>query len=165
MNLSNFSRCVLMVSSDGGDVSAVDGDGILRWECGLVPGIHKAEQFLPFVLPTDTLHFSDTVTPIYRRERVSPSSYGPGALDTGANVNFRPTRATAAEVAMRKMLQSLSQRADLADKRLAAAESLVRLKKAESHDESSGLKGAGAPQKVAPSPDDLEAPIETGLAE
>ncbi len=104
MQYSLLSRAVLMVGNPGTDVSCVTADGKVKWVVGFLPGPHELKQLLKYMRPSDHLEFDAHAIPLLSNgDRLTVSDYGPRSVESGANPNWRPTRATDMELQVRKL--------------------------------------------------------------
>jgi hypothetical protein len=121
---NNNQGVYIAVPSTGSDINIVNGEGEVLHVIGLSGGLHKKSDFDVFIKHDHDVELSGGATfiePAKRRIGVDRSKL---QYETGANPDYKPTRATANEVAMRRTIEGLTNRLDTNDKRLAAAENI-----------------------------------------
>lgn len=119
----SINRNSVLVSSAGGVLSIISGDGEYIAEVAIPAGRVSAGDYLDLVPEGGHLAASPTLTVIQRRHRVGIQPYGPGATDSAANPDFRPTSASRLEREMRVQLsrmQAVTKRVEAREKALAA---------------------------------------------
>jgi hypothetical protein len=121
MDYKQLRTARFMVAMIGGDLICHTPDGEVRWTLGLLPGIHKGADLLPFVEEADLLEWTDGITPLLSNNRaISVQNFGKLAVKSGANPDFKPTVYSVAEVRMRKLLDEVQAATDGLEKRKAS---------------------------------------------
>lgn len=151
LNYSQLATAKFMVPAAGGEVTATSAEGEVLWVAGLAPGIVAAKVYREHLEPGDVLAWSEGVTAMLPgAQRARRINFGPGAVETGANPDFKPTVATAAEMRLKKLLSEVNERSNSLDRRLATFSRM-------SEERAAATSGAASDAEEAPV---VEPPVE-----
>lgn len=109
-----------LVGQAGGNVTCVSKDGEVLWEVGFPAGIHFADQLKEYMSLGDVLQIDGAITIVTRAGKVLTQSFGDVAAQSGANPDFRPSPANAAQIEMRKLLERVNRESRSLDKKMKA---------------------------------------------
>lgn len=123
MNNNQLASAVIFIAHGGGSISCQSQDGkVMAWDRGFAPGRYQAKDLLRDIPPGFTLVAGPGASIMVPESRVRRASYGPGATDSGANPDFRPSRMTDQEAQLRKLMTDVSRKSSALQRRLDALE-------------------------------------------
>lgn len=158
MSYQDVYKATFFVAKAGGEVSAITPEGEVIWTQGLAGGKHTGKEFTPYMHPSDELRFTKEVTPVIPSSgRARPMAFGPGANESGANPEFRPTAAGTAQRALEHQMRKLTQKTDAAEKRMRAMAKIIERQNPPVIDPGDTIPDPAPDPSPQPDPDDAGA--------
>ena len=111
----------IAVGLNGAQLNITNPEGEVLHEIGLAAGLHPKTDYDKFIGNDDIAVLSEGATFVTPKSKMGVAR---SALQytTGANPDFKPTRATHAEIQLRKTIESLTARVDTNERMRTAAE-------------------------------------------
>lgn len=127
MDVQTAKRAVVMVSSEGGEVSILDADGQVIATEGLVPGRQRCSEWVPFMSAGDTLEFTGGCSVMVPNGgRVKRMPYGPGSHESGANPEFVVTSADRFQRELDHKMRALNAKQDRLESYIKRANAIAK---------------------------------------
>lgn len=127
MDAKTAKRAIVMVPSEGGEVSILDADGQVIATEGLQPGRMRCSEWVPYMSAGDTLEFSPGLSVIVPNGgRVKRMPYGPGSHESGANPDFVVTSADRFQRELDRKIMLLTKKTDTLDKHIKRANAMAK---------------------------------------
>ena len=126
LQYEQVARATFMVPKGGRDVTALDADGVVLFVVGLRPGIEEGKILVKYLSEGDQIDPDPEITVLLPGgRRLRRVDLGDVATESGANPDFVPSRATQDELRLRKLVEDVSSKTKLLDRKIAAYEGLI----------------------------------------
>lgn len=143
---------MLLVGTKGGEITAINPDGVVAWSVGLTQGIHKAATYVAMLGAGDSLRTSGSVTVKARQDRLKRQDFGDLATESGANPDFTVTSADRMARELQRKLNGIDQTSRKLERRLATLDAIEKRAPKKGRDDASAVIDEGD------LPDEAEAP-------
>ena len=127
MNRIEAKRAIMVVSGPA-HVSVITREGEVLLTEQLTPGRHKGKDYIKFMPSGSHLALDGDVTPLLAPSRLYPVPYGAGAFESGANPDFKVTSATRQAREMAILMDRLTAKDTVLDRKLAALNGAAKRK-------------------------------------
>lgn len=114
----------LAVPKSGGNLSVIDSDGEVIAEIGLSGGLYPLSDYDLFIPKGGRLGLTPQMTVLGKANKALKVMKGEFQKESGANPDYRPSRATPAEIELRKTLAQLTDRQNKFERSIRVGERL-----------------------------------------